>query len=189
MDLWLWLKSQNFQKGPVPFSFSCAFRFWNLFLCLRLGNCANCSISKKLTFAQILTKSENFQNGPVLPNFSRWFRFWGLFLHLRNQNYSNSMILQLLVVMWTLTKNQDVWAKLVLFRFSHRFWFWNLLICFGLGNQLCDPLPRSTSNVQNLSSQDRDLRFIHLVWIPQGYSPDYIKASLSKYKWTLTSVS
>ena len=163
MDLWLWPKSQNFQKGPVPLSFSCTFRFWNLFLCLRLGNCANCSISKKLTFAQILTKSQNFQNGPVLPNFSHWFRFWGLFLHLRIRNCSNSVILQLLTLMWTLTKNQDVRAKLVLFRFSHRFWFWNLHICFGLGNQLCDPLPWSTNSVQNLSSQDQDLRFIHLV--------------------------
>ena len=67
--------------------------------------------------------------------------------------------------MWTLTKNQDVCAKLVLFRFSHGFWFWNLLICFGLGNHLCDTLLRSTSSVQNLSSQDQNLRFIHLIWI------------------------
>ena len=70
--------------------------------------------------------------------------------------------------MWTLTKNQDVRAKLVLFKFSHRFWFWNLLICFGLGNHLSDPLLRSTSTVQNLSSQDKKLRFIHLVCIPLG---------------------
>ena len=68
--------------------------------------------------------------------------------------------------MWTLTKNQDVRAKLVLFRFSHRFWLWNPLICFGLGNHLCDTLLRSTSGIQNLSSQDQNLRFIHLVWIP-----------------------
>ena len=46
--------------------------------------------------------------------------------------------------------------------------FENPLICFGLGNHLCDPLPRSTSSVQNLSSQDQDLGFIHLVWIPSG---------------------
>ena len=68
--------------------------------------------------------------------------------------------------MWTLTKNQDVRAKLVLFRFSHRFWLWNPLICFGLGNHLCDTLLWSTSSIQNLSSQDQNLRFIHLVWIP-----------------------
>ena len=68
--------------------------------------------------------------------------------------------------MWTLTENQDVRAKLVLFRFSHKFWLWNLLICFGLENHLYDPLPRSTNNVQKSSSQDQDLRFIHLVWIP-----------------------
>ena len=68
--------------------------------------------------------------------------------------------------MWTLTKNQDVRAKLVLFRFSHRFWLWNLLICFGLGNHLCDTLLWSTSSIQNLSSQDQNLRFIHLVRIP-----------------------
>ena len=76
------------------------------------------------------------------------------------------MILQLLALMWTSTKNQDVQAKLVLFRLSHIFWFWNPLICFGLGNHLCDPLLWSTSNVQNLSSQEQNLRFIHLVWIP-----------------------
>ena len=70
--------------------------------------------------------------------------------------------------MWTLTKNQDVRGKPVLFRFSHGFWFWNPLICFGFGNHLCDPLLRSTNSVQNLSSQDQDLRFIHLVWIPSG---------------------
>ena len=75
------------------------------------------------------------------------------------------MILQLLALIWTLTKNQDVRAKLVLFRFSHRFWLWNPLICFGLGNHLCDTLLWSTSSVQNLSSQDQNLRFIHLVWI------------------------
>ena len=105
VDFWRWPKSQNFQKGPVPLSFSRTFWFWNPFLCSRLGNCANCPISRKLTFAQILTKSQNFQKGLVLPNFSHRFRFWGLFLHLRNQNYSNSMILHLLVVIWTLTKN------------------------------------------------------------------------------------
>ena len=32
----------------------------------------------------------------------------------------------------------------------------------------CDPLLQSTSSVQNLSSQDQNLRFIHLVWIPLG---------------------
>ena len=151
VELWLWPKSQNFQKGPVPFRFSSTFRFWDPFLHLKLENCANCPIPKKLTFAQILTKSQNFQEIPVLPNFSRRFQFWGLFLHSRIQNCSNIMILQLLALMWTLTKNQDVRAKLVLFRFSHRFWLWNPLICFGLGNHLCDPLPRSTNSVQKLS--------------------------------------
>ena len=92
-DLWLWPKSQNFQKMPVPLSFSRTFQFWNPFLCSRLGNCANCPISKKLTFTQILTKKSNFQESPVLPNFSRRFQFWGLFLHSGIQNCSNSMIL------------------------------------------------------------------------------------------------
>ena len=166
VDLWLWQKSQNFQMGPVPLSFSHTFQFQNPFLCSRLGNCANCLNSRKLTFAQILTKSQNFQQGPVFPYFLRWFWFWSLFLHLRIWNCSNSVILQLLALMWTLTKNQDVWAKIVLFRFSHRFWLWNPLICFWLGNHLCDPLLQSTSSIQNLSSQDQNLRFIHLVWIP-----------------------
>ena len=31
-----------------------------------------------------------------------------------------------------------------------------------------DPLLQSTSSVQNLSSQDQNLRFIHLVWISLG---------------------
>ena len=111
-------------------------------------------------------KSQNFQEVPVLPNFSRRFQFWGLFLHSGIWNCSNSMILQLLALMWTLTKNQDVQAKLILFRVSHGVWLWNPLICFGLGNHLCNPLPRSTNSVQKLSSQDQDFRFIHLVWIP-----------------------
>ena len=159
---------KNFRNEPVPFSFLSTFWFWDPFLHSRLGNCANCPISRKLTFAQILTKSQNFQEGLVLHNFSCRFRFWGLFLHSTIQNCSNSVILQLLALMWTLTKNQDVQAKLVLFKFSHRFWLWNPLICFGLGNHLCDPLLWSTSSVQNLSSQDQDLRFIHLVRIPSG---------------------
>ena len=66
--------------------------------------------------------------------------------------------------------------------------FENPLICFGLRNHLCDPLLRSISSVQNLSSQNQDLRFIDLVGFPQGYSLDFITASLSKYKWTFTSV-
>ena len=100
------------------------------------------------------------------------------------------MILQLLALMWTLTKNQDVRAKLVLFRFSHRFWLWNLLICFGLENHLCDPLPRSINNVQKLSSQDQDLRFIHLVWIPSGLFPRLyqgfpFKVQMNSHKYVL----
>ena len=134
-------------------------------------------------------KSQNFQKVPVLPNFSCRFHFWGLFLHSGIRNCSNSMILQLLALMWTLTKNQDVRAKLVLFKFSHWFWLWNLLICFGLGNHLCDPLPRNTKSVQKLSSQDQDLRFIHLVWIPSRLFSRLYQRFLSKYKWTLTSVS
>ena len=92
-DLWLWPKSQNFQKMPVPLSFLYTFWFWNPFLCSRLGNCANYPISKKLTFTQILTKKSNFQESLVLPNFSRRFQFWGLFLHSGIRNCSNSMIL------------------------------------------------------------------------------------------------
>ena len=106
MDLWLWPKRQNFQKWLVPLSFSRTFKFWNPTLCSRLGNCANCLNSRKLTFAQILTKSQNFQEGPVFPYFSWRLWFWGLFLHLRIQNCSNSVIRQLLALMWTLTKNQ-----------------------------------------------------------------------------------
>ena len=125
-----------------------------------------CPVSKSWLLHKYWPKSQNFQEVPILPKFLRRFHFWGLFLHLRIRNYSNSVILQLLVLMWTLTKNQDVRAKLVLFRFSCGFWLWNPLICFGLGNHLCDPLPWSTNSIQKLSSQDQDLRFIHLVWIP-----------------------
>ena len=59
------------------------------FFCSKLGNCADCPNSRKLTFAQILTKSQNFQGGLVLHNFSCRFRFWGLFLHSTIQNCSN----------------------------------------------------------------------------------------------------
>ena len=69
LELWLWLKSQNFQKGPVPLSFSSTFRFWDLFLHLKLGNCANCPIPKKLTFAQILTKKSKFSKSTCLAQF------------------------------------------------------------------------------------------------------------------------
>ena len=135
-----WPKVKIFKTDLSHSVFLITFRLWDLFLRSRLGNCANCPISRKLTFAQILTKSQNFQEGLVPHNFSRRFWFWGLFLHSRIQNCSNSVILQLLALMWTLTKNQDVQMKLVLFKFSHKFWLWNPLICFGLGNPLCDPL-------------------------------------------------
>ena len=102
--------------------------------------------------------------------FSRTFRFWDPFLHLRIQNCLNSLILQLLALMWTLTKKQDVWAKLVPLDFLWRFWFWNMFICLGLGNHPSNPLLQSTSSVQNSSSQNQNLRFIYLVWIPFGSS-------------------
>ena len=99
------------------------------------------------------------------------------------------MILQLLAWRWTLTMNQDVRAELILFRFSHGFWFRNLLICFGLGNHICNPLLRSTSSVQNLSSQYQDLRFIHLVWIPSRLFPRLHQGFPFKGQMNLTSVS
>ena len=68
-NLWLWPKSQNFQKGLVPFYLSRTFQFWNLFLCSRLGNCANCPNSKKLTFGQILTKKSKFSRRTYLAQF------------------------------------------------------------------------------------------------------------------------
>ena len=72
--------------------------------------------------------------------------------------------------MWTLTKNQDVRAKLVPLRFSRRFWFWNPFICLGLGNHQFDPLLRSTGSFQNSNSQNQNLRFTYLVWIPSRLS-------------------
>ena len=69
MNLWLWPKSQNFQKGPVPLYFSHTFQFWNLFLCSRLENCANYPNSKKLTFGQILTKKSKISRRTYLAQF------------------------------------------------------------------------------------------------------------------------
>ena len=68
--------------------------------------------------------------------------------------------------------------------------FVNPLICFGLGNHLCDPLLRSTSSVQNLSSQDQELRFIHLVWIPSGlfsrlHQGFLFKVQMNSHKYVL----
>ena len=68
--------------------------------------------------------------------------------------------------------------------------FENPLICFGLGNHLCDPLLWSTSSVQNLSSQDQDLRFIHLVWIPSGlffrlHQGFLFKVQMNSHKYVL----
>ena len=69
VELWLWPKSQNFQNWPVPLSFLSTFRFWDLFLHLKLRNCANCPIPKKLTFAQILTKKSKFSRSTYLAQF------------------------------------------------------------------------------------------------------------------------
>ena len=154
MDLWLWSKSQNFQKRPVPLSFSRTFQFWNPFLCSRLGNCANCPNSKKLTFGQILTKKSKFSRRTYLAQFFAMIPILGFISSFENPKLLKYYDSTTVALMWTLTKNQDVRAKLVLFRFSHRFWLRNPLFCFGLGNHLCDTLLRSTSNIQNLSSQD-----------------------------------
>ena len=56
------------------------------------------------------------------------------------------------------TQSQDFQAKLVLLSFSR------------LGNHQSNPHLRSIDGVQNLSSQDQSLRFIHLVWIFSGLS-------------------
>ena len=56
------------------------------------------------------------------------------------------------------TQSQDFQARLVLFNFSR------------LGNHQSNPHLRSIDGVQNLSSQDQSLRFIHLVWIFSGLS-------------------
>ena len=69
VELWLWPKSQNFQKRLVPLSFSSTFWFWDPFLHLKLGNCANCPIPKKLTFGQILTKKSKFSRSTYLAQF------------------------------------------------------------------------------------------------------------------------
>ena len=42
---------------------------------------------------------------------------------------------------------------------------------------------------KKLSSQDQDLRFIRLVWIPSKLFSRLYQGFLSKYKWALTSVS
>ena len=69
VKLWLWPKVQNFQKWPVPLNFLSTFRFWDPFLHVKLGNCANCPIPKKLTFAQILTKKLKFSRSTCLAQF------------------------------------------------------------------------------------------------------------------------
>ena len=68
--------------------------------------------------------------------------------------------------------------------------FENPLICFGLRNHLCDLLLQSTSSVQNLSFQDQELRFIHLVWIPSGLFSKHhqgfpFKVQMNSYKCVL----
>ena len=56
------------------------------------------------------------------------------------------------------TQIQNFQARLVLLSFS-----W-------LGNLQSNPHLQSIDDIQNLSSQDQNLRFIHLVWIPSGLS-------------------
>ena len=105
VELWLWSKSQNFQKGlfhsvfRVHSDFEARFFIWSSEIVQTVQFLKNWLLHKSWP------KSQNFQEVPVLPNFSRRFQFWGLFLHSGIRNCSNSMILQLLALMWTLTKN------------------------------------------------------------------------------------
>ena len=157
-------KKSKFSKGGLSHSVFCIHSDFEIHFFVQ-----DSEIMQTIQFPEswLLHKSwpkvKIFKKDLSCPIFLRRFWFWGLFLHSRIRNCSNSVILHLLALMWTLTKIQDVRVKLVQFRFSHRFWLRNLIICFGLGNHLCDTLLQSTSNVQNLSSQDQNLRFIHLV--------------------------
>ena len=128
VKLWVWPKSQNFQNGPIPLSFSSTFQFWDPFLYPRLGNCTNGSISKNLTFAWILTKSQNFQNGPVPLSFLSTFWFWDPFLHSRLGNCANCPISRKLTFAQILTKSQNFQEGLVPHNFSCRFRFWGLFL-------------------------------------------------------------
>ena len=117
-ELWLGPKSKS---GPVPLNFLSTFQFWDPFLHPRLGNYTNSSISKKLTFAWILTKSQNFQNGPIPLSFSHTFWFWNPFLCLRLGNCANCPISRKLTFAQILTKSQNFQEGPVLPNFSHRF--------------------------------------------------------------------
>ena len=121
---WLGPKSKN---GPVSLGFLSTFRFYDPFLHLRLGNCTNGLISKRLTIAWILTKSQNFQNGPVPLSFSHKFWFWNPFLCSRLGNCANCRISRKLTFAQILTKSQNFQGP-VLPNFSRRFQFWGLFL-------------------------------------------------------------
>ena len=121
---WLGPKSKN---GPVSLGFLSTFRFYDPFLHLRLGNCTNGLISKRLTIAWILTKSQNFQNGPVPLSFSHKFWFWNPFLCSRLGNCANCPISRKLTFAQILTKSQNFQGP-VLPNFSRRFQFWGLFL-------------------------------------------------------------
>ena len=72
----------------------------------------------------------------------------------------------------------QIFTWVLIMKSAYLFWTWK------------PPMwPTSFYNVQKLSSQDQDLRFIHLVWIPSKLFSRLYQGFLSKYKWALTSVS
>ena len=66
-------KSQNFQVEPVLPNFSRRFRFWGLFLHLRIWNCSNSVILQLLALMWTLTKNQDVRATLVLLRFSHKF--------------------------------------------------------------------------------------------------------------------
>ena len=66
-------KIQNFQEGLVLPNFLHRFRFWDLFLHLRIQNCSNSVILQLLALMWTLTKNQDVRTKLVLFRFSHRF--------------------------------------------------------------------------------------------------------------------
>ena len=158
LDLWLWLKSQNFQNRPVLLGFLSTFQFWDPFLHSKLGNYASIRfleswlLHKSWPKVKIFKKDLSCSIFRIHSNFGVCSVIWDSKIAQMAQ-YQHSWLL-----CWK-------WPKFKIFKPD--------LSCSVFRNLEITNLTHISEVLmvsKNLSSQDQNLRFIHLVWIPSGLS-------------------
>ena len=109
-------ESQNFQEGLVLLSFSCRFRFWGLFLHLRIQKFSNSVILWLLVLMWSLTKNQNVRAKFVPFRFLWRFWFWNPFICLGLGNHQFDPLL------WNIRnfQNSSSWNQNL--RFIHLGW-------------------------------------------------------------------